>query len=371
MTNDTKTVGGATRRQILKMGAAAGGAALTLGMPAIVRAQSSAVVVVSGGGSFEEAIRKAVIDPFQKETGIKVTYVSPASDAKLKAQVDSGEVQWDLVEWPTSPFRSDAPKYLEEIDYGAFDKETRDNLLPEAKQKYGVGSYVFSTVMGFSTAEYPANKPRPRTWAEFWDVSKFPGPRSLRASSNGDPTSIEFALLAAGVPKDKIYPIDFDKAFASLDKIKAHITKFWTVGAEPGQLLADRQVAMCSGFNGRMEALKSQNAPVDYTWDQGELSPNYWVIPKGTKRRADAMKLAAYMSSAQAQARLNNIIFYGPMNRAAFKHIDPKVAALLPTSPANLDKQFFRNPAFWEAKHASGKTNNEVLIERWTKWAVS
>ncbi|SCK08601.1 putative spermidine/putrescine transport system substrate-binding protein [Variovorax sp. HW608] len=372
MTHETTNSGLPTRRKALvQFGAVAGTAALSLGAPGILRAQTSTLVVVSGGGSYEEAFRKAIVEPFQRDTGIKITYVSPATDAKLKAQVDSGDVQWDLVELPSAAFRPDAPKYLEEIDYGGFDKETMDNLLPEAKHKYGVGSYVFSTVMGFSTAEYPANKPRPHTWAEFWDVRRFPGPRSLRAGSIGDPTSIAFALLAAGVPKDKIYPIDFDKAFASLDKIKAEITKFWTVGAEPGQLLSDRQVAMCSAFNGRLEALKAQGAPVDYHWDEGELSPNYWVVPKGTKRRALAMRFAAYMATAQAQARLHNIIFYGPMNRAAFKYIEPKVAALLPTSPANLEKQFFRDPAFWEAKNASGKTNTEVLVERWTKWAVS
>ncbi|MFB6452914.1 ABC transporter substrate-binding protein [Bradyrhizobium tunisiense] len=361
-----------TRRQTLMgIGAAAGGAAFAIGAPSILRAQESALVVVSGGGTYEQAIRKAVIDPFQRETGTKVTYVSPADEAKLKAQVDSNNVQWDLVEWPNSPFRPNAPKYLEEIDYGAFDRETLDNLMPEAKQKYGVGSYVFSTVMGFSTAEYPANKPRPRSWAEFWDASKFPGPRSLRAGSIGDPTTIEFALLAAGVPKDKLYPIDFEKAFASLDRIKPQITKFWTVGAEPGQLLSDRQVAMCSAFNGRMEALKTEGAPVDYEWNEGELSPNYWVIPKGTKKRAAAMRLVAYMSTAQTQARLNNLIFYGPLNRAAFKYIEPKLAAQLPTAPENINKQFFRNLAYWEAQAPSGKSNIEVLVERWVKWAVT
>ncbi|WMY10893.1 ABC transporter substrate-binding protein [Paraburkholderia phenoliruptrix] len=360
---------GMTRRQSLKMIGALGAAAVALGAPSIVRAQTSRLVVVSGGGSYEEAFRKAVIDPFQQDTGIKVTYVSPASDAKLKAQVDSNSVQWDLVEWTTTPFRADAAKYLEEIDYAGFDKDTLSNLLPEAKQKYGVGSYAFSTVMGFS-ADYPANKPRPRTWAEFWDVKKYPGPRSLRAGSV-DGSSIAFALLAAGVPKDKIYPIDFDKAFASLDHIKSDITKFWTVGAEPNQLLSDRQVSMCSGFNGRLQALKDQGAPVDYQWEGGELSSNYWVVPKGSKNRAAAMKFLAYSSKAEVQARLNSHIFYGPMNRAAFKHIDPKIASKLPTAPENLPKQFFRDLAFWEARTASGKTNTEILVDRWTKWVAA
>lgn len=358
-----------TRRQMLKgMGAAASGAALAMGAPSILGAEESTLVVVSGGGSYEEAIRKAIIDPFQRETGIKVSYLSPADAARLKAQVDSNNVQWDVVEHSGPAFRPDAAKYCEEIDYDAFDKETLDNLLPEAKTKYAVGSYVYSTVMGFSTAEYPANKPRPRSWAEFWDASKFPGPRSL--TGGGDPSTIEFALLAAGVPKDKLYPIDFDKAFASLDRIKPHITKFWTAGAEPGQLLSDRQVAMSSAWNGRLQVLKDQGAGVDYQWNEGQLYSLHWVVPKGTQHRAAAMRFVAYQASAQAQARLNNLIFYGPLNRAAFKYIEPKTAATLPTAPENIDKQYFYDQAFWEAQSQSGKTNSEVLIERWEGWVA-
>lgn len=368
MTYDIINSNRPTRRQALKgIGAAAGGAALAISAPGILSAQESTLVVVSGGGAYEEAFRKAVIDPFQRETGIKVTYVSPAEEAKLKAQVDSNNVQWDVLELSNPAFRPDAAKYVEEIDYGVFDKETLDNLLPEAKTKYAVGSYAYSTVMAFSTAEYPATKPRPRSWAEFWDASKFPGPRSLQFHYS----TAEFALLAAGVPKDKIYPIDFDQAFVSLNRIKPHITKFWSVGAEPGQLLSDRQVAISSAWNGRMQVLKDQGAAVDYQWNEAALNPLHWVVPKGTKQRSAAMRFVAYQASAQAQARLNNLIFYGPFNRAAFKYIEPKVAARLPTAPENVDKQHFVNLAYWEALSPSGKTNSEVFNERWTKWSAS
>ncbi|TKV71676.1 ABC transporter substrate-binding protein [Bradyrhizobium elkanii] len=371
MTHDIINSSWPTRRQTLKgVGVAAGSAALAIGAPGILRAQESPLVVVSGGGSYEEAFRKAVIDPFQRETSIKVTYVSPADEAKLKAQVDSNNVQWDVVEISAPAFRPDASKYCEEIDYRAFDKETLDNLVPEAKTKYAVGSLVFSTVMGFSTAEYPTDKPRPRSWAEFWDGSKFPGPRSLQSCADGSSSTVMFALLAAGVPKDKLYPIDFDKAFASLDRIKPQITKFWTVGAEPGQLLSDRQVAMSSAWNGRMQVLKDQGAGADYQWNEGELGPVHFVVPKGTKNRVGAMRFVAYAATAQVQARLNNLIFYGPLNRAAFKYIEPKIAVRLPTAPENIEKQFFRDLAYWGAQSSSGKTNTEVLVERWTKWLV-
>ncbi|MCS3765633.1 MULTISPECIES: ABC transporter substrate-binding protein [Bradyrhizobium] len=372
MTSDIHNSQKPTRRKaLLEIGAAAGGAALVIGSPRILRAQESSLVVVSSGGVYEDALRKAVIEPFQRETGIKVTYASPPNAAKLKAQVDAGNVEWDALELSSPAFRPDAAKYLEEIDYDAFDKETLDNLVPEAKMKFAAGSFAYSTVMGFSTAEYPAGKPRPSTWAEFWDASKFPGARSLQSCARGGTSAIEFALLASGVPKDKLYPIDFEKAFTSLNQIRPHVTKFWVEGTEATQLLSDRQVAMSSGYNGNLQAHASDGTGVNYRWDEAQLSPLHWVVPKGTKNRAAAMRFVAYQATAQAQARLNSLMFYGPLNRAAFQYIDPKAVGLLSTAPANLEKQFFTNLAFWGGQSTSGKSNTEVLIERWTKWLVN
>ena len=62
-------------------------------------------------------------------------------------------------------------------------------------------------------------------------------------SAGGFP-EMEFALMAAGVPPDKVYPIDIDKALASYDKIKKDVVKWWDTGAVPIQLLTDREVAM-------------------------------------------------------------------------------------------------------------------------------
>ena len=57
---------------------------------------------------------------------------------------------------------------------------------------------ALSTVMVYRKDKYP--KGGPRNWADFWDVKKFPGARSMR---NHPADNLEFALLADGVPKDK------------------------------------------------------------------------------------------------------------------------------------------------------------------------
>jgi putative spermidine/putrescine transport system substrate-binding protein len=54
----------------------------------------------------------------------------------------------------------------------------------------------------------------PKNWADFWDVKKFPGNRSMLHNAV---RAAQFALVADGVSPDKIFPMDVDRAFKKLD----------------------------------------------------------------------------------------------------------------------------------------------------------
>ncbi|CAM5185995.1 Putative spermidine/putrescine transport system substrate-binding protein OS=Bosea thiooxidans OX=53254 GN=SAMN05660750_02128 PE=4 SV=1 [Bosea thiooxidans] len=69
--------------------------ALTLLAPGIVTAKE--LVFSSWGGAYQEAIRKAWIQPFTKESGIKVEEDTGPETAKIKAMVDTKSVTWDVV----------------------------------------------------------------------------------------------------------------------------------------------------------------------------------------------------------------------------------------------------------------------------------
>ena len=67
-----------------------------------------------------------------------------------------------------------------------------------------------------------------------FDTKKFPGKRTFYKWSA--PGVIEIALLADGVPADKLYPLDLDRAFKKLDTIKSDIV--WWGGVVFGFLSA-------------------------------------------------------------------------------------------------------------------------------------
>jgi len=213
------------------------------------------LTVCSFGGTFQESQRKAFFEPFAKSAGISVNEASYSGEySKIRAMVQARSVAWDVVdvEDPNLVLGASEGMY-EAIDYGVVDKTP---LMPGTAQPCGVVTNIYSTVLAYDTQVYPDPAKRPKTWQDFWDVNKFPGPRALRRSPRG---TLEFALLADGVPPESLYPLDVQRALRNLDKLKPHITVWWESGQQPVQLLASREVVMSSAWSGRIWNAKHIN----------------------------------------------------------------------------------------------------------------
>jgi len=353
---------------VVSMSVVLGGSAL-LG---VGRAADKGVVVVQvGGGVWADASLQAYVGPFEKETGIKVVAVRDwLSLAKLKLMVESQKVELDVGNMPWSNMiAATKAGYLERINYSVYNKAELAQMDDFSKQTHGIGNVYYSWVMGYSTEDFPPGKARPTTWAEFWDVKRFPGSRTLRAGNAGS-GPYEEALLADGVPMDKLYPLDVERAFRSLSRIKPHITTWWKEGAEGQQLFADKVVVLGQVFHGRILDLRRKGVPVDIEWNQGKLSLDHWVIPKGAPNPENAQRFVEFATRARQQAAFNEGFPNGPPNRGAFEFIKPETARTLPTYPENRKKQLVLNHPWYAETGPGGKTNIELLIERWNKWIL-
>ncbi|WP_312841749.1 extracellular solute-binding protein [Sinorhizobium psoraleae] len=163
------------------------------------------------------------------------------------------------------------------------------------------------------------NKPRPTTWADFWNADKFPGVRSLVSGAYGSEGPWEEALLADGVAADALYPMDIDRVFASLDKIKPHIRKWWSSGSEIYQIMHDKNADIMQSYDGRAQSLIDQGAPIEISRNQAKLTWDYFTIPKGSSNVSSAQKFIEFATRADRQAAFVKLIPYGPTNRNAFK----------------------------------------------------
>lgn len=347
---------------MLLLGACKGEKATSPPTPAEGQAtQARELVVCSYGGAFQEAQRKAFFEPFERETGIKIKEAQWSGEyAKLKAMVDAGQPTWDLVTAAEGSIiaRGARDGILERIDYSGIDKS---KFYPEALTDYSFGFDFFSTALAYNAADYPPGAARPQGWKDFWDTKRFPGRRSLR---NDPRTTLEFALLADGVPKEQLYPLDVDRAFASLNKIRSGVNVWWTTGSQPAQLLTSGEVRLVSAFNGRISAAAAQShLPLTVTWHGGALDTDSWIIPKGARNRDAALALIRYTARPDVQLALTRYIAYGPTMPEAYAKLGAAERAQLPSSPENRAQQFVFNGTWW-AEHES------AVLERWNKWQL-
>jgi putative spermidine/putrescine transport system substrate-binding protein len=346
------------RRKFLR---AAGAAALG---PLLITertiAQTRTLYVNTWGGSYTAAQDAAYFKPFTAATGIEIKTVTPVSYARMKAQVESGNYEFDLTSINSMlVLRAARAKLVEPIDWTIFKKGT----LPDdaiVADGYGVAFAILGTNLCYRTDKFPTGGPK--SWADFWDVQKFPGPRSLCLSDS--PRTCIFALIADGVPADKLYPLDFDRAFKKLDQIKPHIKVWWREGNQSQQLLRDGEVDMMSIWNARGTELKQQGVPVEVVWNGAVRSSSTWCVLKGSPNRKLAWEFIQFVSAAKPQAEFNTRLYYGPTNPGAYALIPKDIAVQLPTYRAN-EAVSIKEDDTWEVDRIA------KLEERFTQWLAS
>ena len=189
-----------------------------------------AITVVSWGGSYGRAVDEGAIIPFTEATGIPVNVEDYNGGlAEIRAQVDIGNIHWDVVSLEIADaVRACDEGLLEPIDIDALPPghdgtPAAEDFVPESQTTCGVGFLYASTVYAYNEDYIPGDKPA--AMADFFDLEKFPGRRGMRRVPQGN---LEFALIADGVPRDQVYstlgtPEGLDRAFQKLDAIKDEV----------------------------------------------------------------------------------------------------------------------------------------------------
>jgi len=319
-------------------------------------AQQKSITISSWGGAFQKAQREAWFTPVEKELGITIKEETTQGIADVRAQVASGKPTWDLT---TQGFYTCAllekEGRLEKLDPAI----VNDPGIPKSlKSDYCMSQIVYSVAIGWRKKAF--GDKQPKSWDAFWNVKDFPGQRSMRRHPI---YNLEAALLADGVPMDKIYPIDVERAFKKLASLKPHVLVWWNSGAQSVQVLQDGEVDMVGAWNGRIQAAmadkEGRGGPLAITFEQQMLVSDAWMIPKGAPNKDLAMKALALMMSPDLQAALPKFINYAPANNKAYAtgKITPEMAANLPNSPQNIEKGFALSVDWWVQ-------NNDEMVKR-------
>lgn len=317
------------------------------------------LTVVAFGGATQDAMRDTLFKPYEKKSGAPLLEESYTGGiAKVKAMVETGTTTWDVVQM-------DENEMILACDQGllqTFDWKTLPNapdIIEPAKSDCGVGAFVWSKILA-----YDGDRTKDVTsWADFWDVKKWPGKRGLRKQAR---MTLEIALLADGVKPDELYKVlstkaGQDRAFAKLDQLKPNI-QWWESGAQPMEWLASGEVTMTSAYNGRVIAANQQGKHFKMSWTNQLYAMDFWAVPKGGNKDK-AFDLVTYMTSPEPQKAFAEKMVYGVTNARATANISADIAPQLPTAEQNMVGALAVNTPFWV-------DHEEELQQRFNRWVA-
>jgi putative spermidine/putrescine transport system substrate-binding protein len=347
-----------TRRDVLGASLGLGGAVAFGGQPAFGadELKDKTVVFASWGGAYQDAEKVSYCDPFAQMTGARVVQDGPMNAAKFRAMIEGGAPDWDVADVTIDFLYAGISDHLFEKIDRTIDTSRVD---PRFVNDYGIGCIVWSYNLGYSTKAF-AGRETPKTWADVFDLQRFPGKRTL---GDNVVATTEVALMADGVTPEQLYPLDVERALRKLDTIKPQ-TIFWSTNSQSQQLFVDGEVNLGLILNGRAYDAAKKGAPIAISWEQNIQSVDYLVVPRGSRNVAAAMRLIEVMTLPDNQAKLANLIAYAPTNPAAFSAVDPQIAPWLSTQPDNIKRGFVIKAEYW-------RDNLKRLQERWAAWKLT
>jgi len=330
------------------------------------------LVVASWGGAFGDAQREAHFAPFMEETGIEVVLSSQSPElALLEAQVTTGNVEWDVANNSLVGAATVASKgLLQPIDYSQMDASIVAGIDPFVRGEYSCGIYYWSSCIAWSTVDFPTDGPQPTTWADFWDVGKFVGPRGL-TSMDFEPPPLEVPLLAMGVAPADIYPLDIEKAFSILTDFRPQIHTWLGWTADGMQLMTQGELSMASVGNGAFVNAQNEGQRVGMSYNQGMLYYDAWVIPKGAPNPTLAHKFIEFTMRPDVQANFSKLYPVGAVVQGANAFLSEAQQAQALSNPALKSQMFEVSVGWWGAlASGTGKTNLERVYDRWATWIL-
>ncbi len=335
--------------------------------------------ISSYGGAYQAAQRKAFFEPFTAEFGIGIVEFTNSSNDLIRSQAETGNLLWDAVVTTSTGIESLCGDGLaEELDFSIIDNR---HLLEIAKSPCTGGPEISAAhVLAYSTETYPEDSVQPSSWADFFDVDRFPGRRVARANWEGslwhahiflNPDLLDPGNQAGRDAAMSLTPAEVDAAFEVWKNFSeaGHISDYWRTGSQCPEFLISGEADMCYGYNGRHYDAQQKGASIKICWECGFANDTGgWAAPKGLAAQdPDQFYLTqlflAWGTFPEINVRISEFIAYPPFTtRAGELLADPKYDAIrgqTGLSEENLPYAIMMDPEW-------GGPLDEQLQERWT-----
>ena len=324
-------------------------AALLAGCTGGTGGSGTTLTFVGYGGDGQQAQIDAWQVPYTNaHPDVAFVNTSPPDVAQVKAQVESGAVQWDVM--ATAPYaaQQNCDTLFEPLDLSGIDTS---NLVEGTVGKCYLGNWINATPIAYRTNAFPAGQ-GPKTVKDFFDTTKFPGQRGIVTNlQNG---ILEYPLLADGVAPDKLYPLDVDRSLDKLDTIRDVTTFAPNVGALQQAVQGD-QVDMFLLPDSRIVPLLKQGMDITVVWDETVASLNAFAVPKGSPNKAPAEQFMSSVVQPEQVAKISELLGVAPVNKTAKPQLDEFTKQVQVYGPANTGSTVLQD-VNWYAKNFNDVT---------------
>jgi putative spermidine/putrescine transport system substrate-binding protein len=343
------------RGEVSRRGLLAGLAALGVAAGQGAQAQAARqLVMVNWGGVANQGFGNFYGAPFSAANpGVTVVQDSTGPSAgRIRSMVESGRVTWDICDSSaTSSYLLGGMNLLNKIDYSVVD---RANVIgPTFALEHGAAPYSFSNVLVYDSTKFPNGAPA--SWADFWDLRRFPGTRLLRRDAAG---ALDGAQMALGKDMANLYPLDIRACLAKVREIRRSLV-FWNSGSESEQFIRTGEAVMGMIWHTRAKVLEQEsNGRFKFIWNQGILQPGIFVSPRGNPGGDLVQKLVASMlANAAPQVELLKFLGNGPTNPNAAALVPEEFKRFNPTDPANARVQVAQDGQWWGQNYAQANAD--------------
>lgn len=320
---------------------------------------SSKITFASYGGETQDFQAETLQEPFTEKTGIQVENASPPDIGKIRPQIESGNVKWDVASTGFDILEKYCGKYFMELPDDLIDpKAVYGDMADAYTNNCGIAHYTAPSIQFYNTELFADNPPD--SLEDVFDTEKYPGTRIfLPYVSTG---ILEIALLADGVPADDLYPLDVDRAFEKLDTIRED-SIFPDSYGELQQAYASGNVAIGFSTPSRAAYTIEDGAPYEPVWDKTVSIPEYFATLKGAPNVDGAMEYLKYTAQAEPQAAEAEKTGLPPVNVDAKPEYSEVQKELDVNQKEHLETVISLDAEWW------GKHTDEML-ERFTAWKV-
>ena len=342
-----------SRRRLLKNTGLAG-IGLLFSDAALSEAARS-VTMPAGGGTWDDAYTAVVSGPFTEKTGIQIIKSGAPDFARMKAQVISGNPEWDICDFAGSWMAiASKQNLLETLDVGLIGDASSLMISPKNDFIRGIG---FASAITWNTKRV-SGKNVPTSFEQLWDTKAFPGPRVFLSRVDW---VLEMALVADGVDPGNLYPLDVDRGFRSLEKIRPHVAKWCKTVSELTTLVANGEAEYSVNPTSRTKAAVQGGLPLATNLNQTIIAGDYVGIPKGSRNVGPATKLIAFYMTKEVQAAFCSKLAFVPGNPQAAPLVDPDVKNWLPDESTG--NHIVQDSTWWAE-------NLEAMNDRFTEFLL-